>query len=87
MSGFILCLECKELLGKYTAFIEGYVLMTKMLDKNICNVDPSKLDMTPNFIPDLKELMDTLGIKKECCRTHILTNADFNKFIYNRTEI
>lgn len=87
MSGFILCLECKELLGKYTAFIEGYVLCTKMLSGDICNVDPSKLDLTPNFIPDLNELMNTLGIKKECCRTHILSGADFYKFIYNRTEI
>jgi len=87
MSGFILCPECKDLLGRYSSFIEGYILTSKMLNKDICNIDPTKLDLTPNLIPDMKELLDTLGIKKECSRMHILTNADFYKFIINRTEV
>lgn len=87
MSGFVLCLECKNLLGKYTKFIEAFILSSKLLYKEMCIVDPTKLDLTPNYTPDLKDLFDTLGLTKECCRTHILTNADFYKFIFNRTEI
>ncbi len=87
MSAFILCLECGNFLGRYASFIESYILTSKMLDKNICNIDPTKIDLTPNLVPDLGELLNTLGIKKLCCRTHILTNADFYKFLINRTEI
>ena len=87
MSGFILCLECKEFLGKYTSFIEGYILSYKMLNKKLCSINPTKLDLTPNAIPGFKELLDVLDIKHICCRMHILTNADFYKFIINRIEI
>jgi len=77
MSGFILCLECKEFLGKYTSFIEAYILSYKIFNKKLCSINPTKLDLTPNAIPDLKDLLDILGITKTCCRMHILTNADF----------
>jgi len=87
MSAFILCLECGNNLGKFTSFIESYILTSKMLDKDICNIDPTKIDLTPNLIPDMRILLDTLGIKKICCRMHILTNSDFYKFLINRTEI
>lgn len=87
MSAFILCPECKEFLGKYSAFIQGYILCYKMLNLYICNVDPTKLDLTPNLIPDMKDILDALKIKKTCCRMHILTNADFYEFIDNRTEV
>jgi DNA-directed RNA polymerase subunit N (RpoN/RPB10) len=86
MSVFILCLECKEILGRYTAFIECYALAVKMLNKEICNINPNKLTLSANKIEGLEEILDLLGLEKDCCRTHMLTGASFDKFLQNITE-
>jgi len=88
MSNFILCLECKTYLGKYKSFIEAYNMSMKMLNnKLISSVNPAKIDISPDIVPDMKDLLDALNFKNSCCRTHILTSADFYKYLLNRTEL
>lgn len=88
MSGFILCLECRENLGQYKDFIKAYELCIKMLNKNILdNCHPGKLEIEHNVIPDFSDLLDSLGLTKICCRTHLLSNADFYAYLDYRTEL
>ena len=49
MSNFILCLECKEYIGKYKSFIEAYNLSMKRLNDDIVKTDPGKIDLSPNI--------------------------------------
>ena len=88
MAAFILCLECRKYLGRYKTFIEAYVYSTKILIKDILDkIHPGKLDIAHNMIPDLSDLLDSLGLVNMCCRTHILSNADFYSYLNYRTEL
>lgn len=87
MSGFVLCPECKEYLGKYKSFIDAYNLSIKIIDNTIINnINPEKLDISVNQLPTLGDLLDSLELFKICCRTHILAFTDFYKYKY-RTEL
>lgn len=88
MSNFVLCLECKEYLGRYKRFIEAYNLCMKILnDKLISDVNPEKIDISSVPVPNMKNLLDSLDIKHICCRSHEITTADFYKYLLNRTEL
>ena len=88
MSNFILCLECKEYLGQWKEFIEAYNISMKILNDNlITSINSEKIDISPNLLPPMQNLLDSLDLLKMCCRTHILTSADFYKYLDNRTEI
>ena len=89
MSNFILCLECKEYLGKYKSFIIAYTLdMKRLNDKIIKDSHPTKLETNKqNQIDPIKDLLDSLGIKKLCCRTHLISGFDFWECLFNSNEI
>ena len=87
MSGFILCLECRKNLGQYSDFIIGYIWSKKMLNIDNLNIHPEKLGITHNVISDFSDLLDSLGLTKICCRTHILSNDDFYSHLSHRTEL
>ena len=88
MSGFIVCLECGENLGQYKDFIISYDLCEKMRNKNILdNFHPGKLEIIHNVIPDFSDLLDSLGLTKICCRTHLLSDADIYSYLSPRLYI
>ncbi len=88
MSNFVLCLECKVFLGKYKSFIEAYNICMKMLnDKLISSISPEKIDVSQDVVFNMKDLLDVLNFEHPCCRTHILSPADFHKYLLNRTEL
>ena len=49
--------------------------------------DPEKIDISTPYITNSKNLLDSLDISHLCCRTHIITHADFYKYLVNRTEL
>ena len=88
MSNFVLCPENKEYLGRYKTFIEAYNSCMKILNNELIdNINPEKIDISTPYITNSKNLLDSLDISHLCCRTHIITHADFYKYLVNRTEL
>ena len=77
MSGFILCPECSNNLGEVQLFIdlvtEGYIKHSIQNNPKIKNYDVSKLKMSPGLIPPIGFILDAVGLKLICCRSHAMS--------------
>jgi DNA-directed RNA polymerase subunit N (RpoN/RPB10) len=78
MTIHILCPECGEGLAEiypfYAAVKDKY--LASLLSKNPIDVD--KIDLKPDILTGTDFILDALDIRNMCCRTHTLTNADFD---------
>jgi DNA-directed RNA polymerase subunit N (RpoN/RPB10) len=49
-------------------------------------IEPNKLTLVDNSLPDMKELLEAMGIKKSCCKMRMTTGAPISDvFISNMT--
>jgi DNA-directed RNA polymerase subunit N (RpoN/RPB10) len=79
MSTFILCPSCGEDLGCLSpAFQELQKYHNEKCLKQNTQIDPSCVELKPEIIKPVGYILDTLGLKKRCCRTHMISYVDFD---------
>jgi DNA-directed RNA polymerase subunit N (RpoN/RPB10) len=68
----VLCMNCGKLIADKWRFYEAKVKEAR-LDKDL-----KKVYFDGTGIPDTieKKILDALGLKRQCCRKHFLTQVD-----------
>ena len=76
---FILCPECGYNIGAVSKFISLVKKgRNKRNNKKISNVNPEVIELCPDLVEPIGDIMDMAGVTKLCCRTHILGETDFD---------
>lgn len=86
MSTFILCPACAEDLGcLFPAFQELQKRHNERCLKKNSDIDPSCAELKPEVIEPLGYILNMLGLKKRCCRMHMMAYIDFDNIykLYN----
>lgn len=78
MPVFILCPSCSNSIGIYYAAYAN--MRDAIVDQTFkdLNIDINKADFKPDIIPSFEFIFKALGIKKYCCKLHIMTATDFS---------
>lgn len=84
MANYIRCPECSFCLGMYFEFVECakealYQDVIFGKDSQYREYDPDNIYFNSNITPSLEHIFDAIGVKRRCCRMHLVTKTDFDK--------
>jgi DNA-directed RNA polymerase subunit N (RpoN/RPB10) len=74
----ILCYDCGEMLGELYEFVR---IVKEQYYKEIQErerIHPEKLGLHPTAASPIGFILDSVGIKKRCCRMHMVGYTDFD---------
>ena len=81
MSAFILCPDCGENIGEVREFVslarQGLIKKVISESEEFKAFSPDKMALNSKVIPPIKDILDAAQLTNNCCRSHILGQADF----------
>ncbi len=83
MPVFIICPECRNLIGHYYEFVNQAIIAQnkhKLHNKNSSydEFDPKKILLNGSILDPTENIFNALNIKNRCCRIRLLTYNDID---------
>ncbi len=79
MSQFIRCTVCSENIGIWYNFFRlaraAYTQHHIAQHKHLQEADPANISLMEDSAPELRELLEAIGLTKNCCKTRMLSAA------------
>lgn len=78
---YILCPECSEDLAEIYPFYN--LVKNRFCEKLLkhSDIDVDKIDFKSDILVKFDFILDALHITNMCCRTHVLTNTEFDTML------
>lgn len=82
MSGFIICPECSEDIGRITTLYKlakQATIVKTVSSGKYANYNPANIKFNTKITPDLEKVLDALHLQTWCCRMHLLGLTDVSE--------